>query len=87
MTQDQIDRYATCIFLTARTESNIGDVTDRPLDDTIKIGSKFVKREIVEFAVDLLQTVGRELNSQEISPNELISNTISKLEHLKWEAP
>ena len=87
MTNDQLDRYAACIFLCARTESQIGDATDRPLDDTIKIGSKFVKREIVEFAVDLLQTVGRELTTQEINPAELISNTISKLETLKWETP
>jgi hypothetical protein len=87
MTQDQIDRYATCIFLTARTESNIGDATKRSVEDTINIGSKFVKREIIEFAVDLLQAVGRDITSLEISPAEAISNTISKLETVKWEAP
>jgi hypothetical protein len=85
MTQDQIDRYATCIFLTARTESNIGDATERSLDETIKIGSKFIKREIIEFAVDLLQTVGRDITNHEISPVEAISNTITKLETVKWE--
>lgn len=87
MTPESINRYATNIFLAARTESNIGDATKLPLDTIITKGTIQVKREIIEFAVEVLQSVGRDMQHVDSQTLELISNRIHSLETLKWDRP
>lgn len=85
MSPEAVTRYAGNIFTAIRTENNICEAAKLPIDTIYERGTLMVKRELIEFAIDIIQTVGRDVQHVDNHTLELISDRISKLEKLKWE--
>lgn len=85
MSPESVNRYANSIFMAIRTENNICEAAKLPIDTIYERGTLMVKRELIEFAIDIIQTMSREVQHADNHTLENMSEKIATLEKLKWE--